>query len=389
MSMASYRMRGGSPTPRTVGGGRAPRSTTTLRAGPFAGFAGVPRAEVRIALCIPLGGSAGIWGPSALASAKLAATELNAGPGIGGRACRLLTVNSADDMPGIEATLRELVDQGEIDAIVGMHTSAVRHRILHAVGGELPFVYTPLYEGGETTPGVHAIGETPARQLGPAIAWLSQHERPRRWLFVGNDYVWPRVSHGLARRYVSAAGAQVVAEHYVPFGAADYGQVLDSVRRSRADAVLMSLIGQDAVDFNRAFAQQGLERSALRLSCAIEENELLGIGSDNTDRLYVAAGYFGSLDTPANLAFKERYHAHFGERAPTLNTLGQSTYEGVHYLAAIFGAGSADKDRPSAISHQSARNAVYGRGGISEAPIYLARAEGHAFRVIANLQPSA
>jgi ABC-type branched-subunit amino acid transport system substrate-binding protein len=343
---------------------------------------------LRVALCIPLGGAAGIWGPSALASAKLAAAELNAGQGIGGRACRLVTVNAADDMPGIEATLRELLDRGEIDALVGMHTSAVRHRILRAVGGEVPFVYTPLYEGGETTPGVYAIGETPARQLGPAIDWLSRHERPRRWLFVGNDYVWPRVSHGLAQRYVAAAGAQVVVEHYLPFGTSDYGPVLESLRLSQADAVLISLIGQDAVDFNRAFAAQRLDRSALRLSCAIEENELLGIGAENTERLYVAAGYFGALDTAANLAFKERYHAHFGERAPTLNALGQSTYEGVHFLAALLGRDGQPGARAAAISHRSARNAVYGPGGVSQAPIYLARAEGHAFRVITALQPN-
>jgi len=340
------------------------------------------RRELNVALCIPLGGAAGIWGPSALASARLAASELNAGDGIGGRACRLLTVNAADDAPDIEATLEELVAGGEVDAIVGMHTSAVRHRILQAVGGRLPFVYTPLYEGGETTPGVYAIGETPARQLSPAIEWLSRREQPRRWLFVGNDYVWPRVSHRLARRYVAAAGGEVVAERYLPFGTNDYDEVLDELRRWRADAVLMSLIGQDAVDFNRAFARDGLSRVALRLSCAIEENELLGIGADNTERLYVASGYFGALDTDANLAFKERYHGHFGERAPTLNALGQSTYEGLHFLASLLGAERAAK---APLSHRSARDAVYADDGVSQSPIYLAGAEGHAFRVITRL----
>ncbi|NHN20660.1 ABC transporter substrate-binding protein, partial [Bacillus amyloliquefaciens] len=65
------------------------------------------------------------------------------------------------------------------------------------------------------------------------------------------------------------------------------------------------------------------------------ENELLGIGGDNAEELYVACGYFATLDTEANLAFKERYRAHFGERAPTLNPFGQSTSEGMHFLAAL------------------------------------------------------
>jgi urea transport system substrate-binding protein len=348
------------------------------------------RGELNIALCVPMGGSAGIWGPSAMASARLAVAELNTGAGIAGRSCRLLTVNAADDAPDIEATLRELVGTGDVDALVGMHTSAVRQRILRAVGGEIPFVYTPLYEGGESTPGVFAIGETTDRQLQPAIRWLGEHRRPKRWLAVGNDYVWPRVSHRLARKYIAESGAELIDEIYVPVGTSDYTQALDRVRTSRADAVLMSLVGQDAVDFNRAFGNEGLAHSVMRLSCALEENELLGIGAENSEDLYVACGYFATLDTDANLSFRERYRNHFGERAPTLNTFGQSTYEGVHFLAALFDEGLRSQNDWDRLGHaplhfRSAREAHYAGGGVNRTPIYLARAEGHVFRVITRL----
>jgi len=349
------------------------------------------RREINIALCVSLGGTTGIWGPSSLASARLAVAELNRGSGIAGRACRLLTVNAADDAPDVEATLTELVVSGDIDALVGMHTSAVRQRILRAVGGQIPYVYTPLYEGGEATPGVFAIGETTARQLQPAIRWLGEHKRPTRWLALGNDYVWPRVSHRMAREYIAESGAALVGETYVPFGTSDYSEVLDQVRRTRADAVLLSLVGQDAIDFNRAFGRQGLSRSVLRLTCGLGENELLGIGVDNADELYVTCGYFATLDTDANLAFKERYHGHFGERAPTLNTFGQSTYEGLHFLAALFGQalGSPtgwDKLGQTPLVFRSAREAAYAGAGMNHTPIYLARAEGNAFRVITRLR---
>ncbi|MBS0448930.1 MAG: substrate-binding domain-containing protein [Proteobacteria bacterium] len=345
---------------------------------------------MRIGLCIPLGGLTGIWGPSALASAKLAAAELNRASGIAGRACRLVTVDADDHAPHVEATLGALVDAGDVDALVGMHTSFVRQRILSAVGGQIPIVYTPLYEGGEATPGVFAIGETPARQLRPAMEWLTRHERPRRWALIGNDYVWPHVSNRLARGYIAQCGAEVVAEHYVPLGTADYGDVLALLRRTRADAVLLSLIGNDAIEFNRAFGAQGQARQALRLSAAIEENELLAIGVENTERLYVASSYFATLGTDANLAFKERYHAHFGERAPTLNSLGQSTYEGVHFLAALFERGFSDPERwagagSEPIPYRSARDGAYAGNGLNHAPVWLAVAEGHVFRVLTRL----
>jgi urea transport system substrate-binding protein len=360
---------------------------------PRQGFArwGVARPrELNIALCVPLGGAAGLWGPSALSCSRLAVAELNRDSGIAGRACRLITVDAADHAADIEDILIDLVGSGDVDAIVGMHTSAVRQRIVRAVGGQVPFVYTPLYEGGENTPGVFAIGETSSRQLQPAIQWLSKHRHPKRWFAVGNDYIWPRASHALARQYIAGVGSALVGETYVPFGTADYSEVLDQLRSSRADAVLLSLIGQDAIDFNRAFGRDRPANSMLRLSCALGENELLGIGADNTENLYVVCGYFANLDTDTNLAFKERYYSHFGERAPTLSTFGQSTYEGVHFLAALLGgdwnspARWADMGK-APMAYQSAREAAYAGGGVNHTPIYLARAEGHVFRVITRL----
>ena len=347
--------------------------------------------ELRIGLCVPMGGLTGIWGPSALASAKLAVAELNRTTGIGGRLCKLVLVNADEDAPLLEHVLTDLVHSGRVDALVGMHTSHVRQRVLRAIGGEIPFVYTPLYEGGECTPGVFAIGDTPDRLLQPAIAWLTQRERPRRWALLGNDYVWPRVSNRLARGYIAESGGQVVSEQYVPLHTNDFSKQLAALIASGADAVLLSLVGEDAIAFNRSFGEQRLTKSMLRLSCAIEENELLAIGAENTDRLYVASSYFAALGTDANLAFKERYHSQFGERAPTLNSLGQSTYEGIHFLASLFELGLSERSQWSRIGKQtiaycSARMGLFsGEGSSSLAPIYIAVAEGHVFRVIQRL----
>jgi ABC-type branched-subunit amino acid transport system substrate-binding protein len=343
--------------------------------------------EINIALCVPQSGTTGIWGPSALASANLAVAELNNSAGISGQFCNLISLDAADEAVDIEINLMRLMASGEIDAIVGMHTSSVRKRILSAIGTRLPFVYTPLYEGGESAPNVYAIGETTANQLLPAINWLAQHRKPKRWFAIGNDYVWPRVSHRMARRYIADAGGELVRETYVPVGTSDYSEVLDTIRTSNADAVLVSLVGQDAVDFNRAFGRHGLASSALRLSCAIGENELLGIGPQNADDLYVAAGYFATLNTDANLAFKERYQSYFGERAPTLDTFGQSTYEGFHFLAALMSP-SVTQQEPLAripLSYLSARGASFEGPKGTRAPIYLARCDGNKFEVITRL----
>ena len=342
-------------------------------------------ADFVVGLLVPINGSAGIWGPSSIACAQLAQAEINAEGGLLDRRVRLRIIDSSDEATEVGSVTAQLMHAGAIDAIVGMHTSQVRQRVLQDVARQIPYVYTPLYEGGERTPGVFALGETPEQQLRPAIDYLVDRYRARRWMFIGNDYVWPRVSHKLAARYVRDRGGEVLADRYRPFGADDYAELLDEIRRLKPHAILLSLVGQDAVQFNRAFGRLGLARDMFRLSCAIEENGLLAIGADNTDGLFVSSGYFASLDNDANMAFKERYHNHFGQRAPTLNALGQSTYEGVHFMAALARRAADDDapllgDRAAPLAFRSVRGISYFGNDHCAHPTYLAEAGGHFFQ---------
>jgi urea transport system substrate-binding protein len=346
--------------------------------------------ELVIGLCIPLSGSSGLWGPSALAAAKLAVEELNSTSGIGGFLCRLEIVNASEDSTEIEARLTMLVESNAVDVIVGTHISSVRDRILKVTGGRIPYVYTTMYEGGELRPGIFAIGETPVQQLRPAIDWLSKKEGPKRWLLLGNDYVWPHVSNQQAKKYISESSGQVIDEIYLPLGTTDFSNVCERIRTANADTILLSLVGQDSIEFNRTFGDLQLWRKVKRLSCSIEENELLGIGAANTENLFVASTYFDALNTDANLSFKERYSARFGKRAPILNSHGQSTYEGIHFLAALSQEARKDPDAwkragKIPVPYCSARDAQYTGNTQKCAPMYLARASGHVFDVVTRL----
>ena len=224
----------------------------------------------RVALLIPMCGTAGIWGPSCIASAQVAADELNRRDGIAGRDVQLVLVDSAiEAQTPVEGVVHSLIESRSIDAIVGMHISAVRQRLTKVVAGRIPYVYTPLYEGGERSFGVFAIGDTPPTQLGPAMERLHRGYRLRKWALIGNDYVWPRTSHRYAKTKLAEMGAALVYERYVPFAARDLPEQVDRLAASGADAALVSLVGQEAVDFNRIFGAMGLDRTMIRLSCAI------------------------------------------------------------------------------------------------------------------------
>jgi ABC-type branched-subunit amino acid transport system substrate-binding protein len=334
-----------------------------------------------IGLFVPMIGVAGIWGPSCIACATLAAEEINQAGGILGREVKIKCFNASDEVEDLAQITRELVDSGSISAIVGMHTSSVRRAVIEGCRGRLPYVYTALHEGGERSPGVCTIGETPDRQLRPVIEVFIDQWKARRWMFIGNDYEWPWVTHGLARSYVQQSGGVVLSDIYVPFGVEDFAVILQQIEDTRPDAVLLSLVGQDAVDFNRAFGQAGLGHSILRLSCAVEENILLAIGAGNADNLFVSSGYFGASTDDANMSFKERYHQRFGQRAPTLNSLGQSNYEGIHFAAAL-ALKALERGDTKPLEYKGVRGIRWRSNSSANYPIHLARAEGHQFHVV-------
>jgi urea transport system substrate-binding protein len=343
-----------------------------------------------VALVVPLHGSAGIFGPSCELCAQLAAEEVNAADGVLGRELRLSVIDGAA-APGVVAERVEaLAAAGRIDAVVGWHISAVRQAVAPRVAGRLPYVYTALYEGGERTPGVFVCGETPSRQLLPAMRWLAREDGVRRWCIVGNDYVWPRATAASARRYAGLCGGLIAHETFVPLGCQDWRGALADVGHARADAVIMLLVGADAVGFNRAFADAGLDADCLRLSTLIDENTLAGSGADGTHGVCAAAGYFETLVTPESLHFGWRYTQRFGPDAPTLNSVGESCYEGVLLLKALAErAGSLDVHRmiatAEALSYAGPRGEVHIHDCHVEQRVYLAEADDLHFDVVAQL----
>lgn len=339
---------------------------------------------VRVALVVPLRGPAGIFGPSAELCAQLAAEEINAAGGVLGRELQLLPVDGGAAPGDVADEVAALVATGAVHGVTGWHISSVRQVLAPRVAGRVPYVYTALYEGGERTAGVFLTSETPEAQLFPAMRLLSQERRLRRWFVVGNDYVWPRRTARAVRRRADVETA------FVPLGTLDFGPVLRRIAESEADAVLMLLVGNDAVRFNRQFARAGLDARCLRLSTLMDENMLLASGPAATHDLHSTAGFFASLVTPESLDFHGRYAARFGVDAPPLGSLGESCYEGVLLLAALIrqartldvrriGATAAD------VSYEGPRGLLRLRRRHVHQRIYLARARGMEFDVLTQL----
>lgn len=299
---------------------------------------GPRRDVVRVGLAVPLSGPLAMTAPSALDLAGLAADEVNAAGGIGGRPVQLVAVDSGRAPAVVAADAAALHRAGAFELLVGFHTSDVHRALERALPPEARYVFTPPHEGGRRRPGVVRIGPSPLEQHAAALRWLTWNRRARRWALLGTDYVWPRTVHRAARQVLSDAGAQVVGEAFVPFGPCDAGMLVDLVLRSRADAVLLSLVGRDLVAFNREFTRAGLDRRVVRLSGALEENGLYALGGDATGEMFACMPSFAAADDTSDegqLALEERHARRSGPQAPVICAYARGVYDGVRLAAAL------------------------------------------------------
>ena len=342
---------------------------------------------LKVAVMLPQSGPAGLFGPSTKACAELAAEHVNARGGVLGRKIELLFGDAG--LPPAEASQAalKLWKGSGASVFIGMHDSAVRGALVGLFKAQVPYFYTPVYEGGECAKGTYVNGETPQQQLQPVIPWIAAERKPKKWYMIGNDYIWGRNTNAAAKGFIEKTGAQVVGDEYLPFTVDNFDASLARIRDSGADAVLVSLVGGAAVGFNKAYASLGLADKALRLGTLIEENTLAGIGNANAKNLYSSAGYFANLQTPAAKAFAEAYAKRFGAQAPALNGLAESVYEGVLFLEAIAKkAGSLGVAKLDAASegatYKGPRGTVTMKSRHVTQDIFVADVDANGFRVV-------
>ena len=346
----------------------------------------------RIGLLVPFQGPAGIFGPSCVAVAEQAKRELNQVNGIDGRAVELVFIDGGRTPDIIAKDIAQLVATNRIDALTGWHISSIRKRLVPVLNNRIPYVYTSLSEGDRQNPGVFLTGEDPEQQIFPALKWLRQHLGHRKWYVVGANYIWP--VHSLQKTAVAAAelGLEIVGSRLVEMGAGGDPALARAVAESGCDAVLMLLVGQDAVEFNRVFAEAELQEHITRYSPLMDENMLLATGVEATSNLYSSASYFRTLTSPEAVDFLGRYIATHGLAAPPLNNMAESCYQGIYTLSALARlSGSVDLGKFNQVINDvefwSPRGLVSFRNNQAIQPVTIAQADGLDFDVLNTLTP--
>jgi len=299
-------------------------------------LSGPARQTLRLGLLAPLSGLLGVAGPAIINCAILAAEEVCRATG---RVIDLVLVDAGRAPADVAGEVDQLVGAGLVDGLVGTHTSNIRVAVEALVNNRVPYVFSPPHEFGRASAGSVFLGSDPAEHLRQPIAWLAKHRRVQRWALIGNDYVWPRQVHAAASRVLRDLRQRVVLNRLVPMGHVDVAELISAARRAQADAILVSLVGRDGIEFHRGVTELDAGTAFVRLCTALDESCLVAVGGDSSGELYTAMPTFLLQDDDRHRQLLESYVARFGLRAPLPGSYAEGCYDGVHLLAAVCGSG--------------------------------------------------
>ncbi|MDT3441834.1 substrate-binding protein [Pseudofrankia sp. BMG5.37] len=339
--------------------------------------------EITVGLLTTMTGPAGLFGPPTKNVAELAIDEINAAGGVGGRKVRLVVGDDAGNPDTGKQVMRRLVQSDGASVVVGMHNSATREAALPvAVQAKTLYLYTPVFEGGACNAVMFANGEVPSQQLAKTIPWVMQQTGKKRWYLLGNDYVWPRKSFEAAKRYITAAGGEVVGEDYTPLGTTDFQSVIQKVQKAGPDLLLPALVGGDGITFEKQAYDAGLGNDEVqRLSVLYEDNTRAAMGARVAAGMYTSLGYFQEVDNPTNTAFLAAYRQKFGADASPVTSLSEQTYVAIKAWAqAANAAGGTDvakvTEKLKGMSLDApAGKVTFGVNRYATQPIYIAQTQ--------------
>ena len=94
-----------------------------------------------------------------------------------GRPVQLLFTDAGGPPAETAKSAVRLMLEDKVDLFIGSHDSATREANIATIKGKVPYIYSPVYEGGECSPNVFCLGETPPQQAQPAIEFLAKEKK--------------------------------------------------------------------------------------------------------------------------------------------------------------------------------------------------------------------
>src|ERR1700712_1031689 len=273
--------------------------------------------------------------------------------GLLGKKLEAVVVDPASNWPLFAEKAAQLLEKDKVSVVFGCWTSVSRKSVLPVFEKDNGLLFYPVqYEGEESSKNVIYTGAAPNQQAIPAVDYLMKEVAVKRWVLEGTDYVYPRTTNKILEAYLLAKGVKPedISINYTPFGFSDWQTRVAAIKKfgsaGKKTAVVSTINGDANVPFYKELANQGVKATDIPVvAFSVGEEELAGMDTTNLVGHLAAWNYFESVDTPANKAFIDSWHAYIKNDKRTTNDPMEAAYLGFNlWVAAVTKAGTTDTD---------------------------------------------
>ena len=277
--------------------------------------------------------------------------EQNKKGGLLGRKLEAVVVDPASNWPLFAEKARELLQKDKVAAVFGCWTSVSRKSVLPVFEELNGLLFYPVqYEGEESSKNVFYTGAAPNQQAIPAVDYLMNDLKVKRWVLAGTDYVYPRTTNKILEAYLKAKGvaADDIMINYTPFGYSDWQSIVADIKKfgsaGKKTAVVSTINGDANVPFYKELANQGVAAADIPVvAFSVGEEELSGIDTKPLVGHLAAWNYFMSVDTPINAQFIKTWHQYIKNPKRVTNDPMEAHFIGFNmWVKAVEKAGTTD-----------------------------------------------
>ena len=130
-------------------------------------------------------------------------------------------------------------------AVFGCYTSASRKAVLPVFDQNNGLLYFPTYyEGQEESKNVIYTGQEATQQVFAGLDWVAKTKGAKTFYLIGSDYIWPRTTMKLARKYIETVlHGKIVGEEYAALGTTQFSSTINKIRLKKPDVIYAAVVG--------------------------------------------------------------------------------------------------------------------------------------------------
>jgi urea transport system substrate-binding protein len=280
--------------------------------------------------------------------------EQNKKGGVLGKQLEAVVVDPASNWPLFAEKAAELLEKDKVAVVFGCWTSVSRKSVLPVFEKDNGLLFYPVqYEGEESSKNVIYTGAAPNQQAIPAVDYLMNDIKVKRWVLAGTDYVYPRTTNKILEAYLKLKGVkdEDIMINYTPFGHSDWQSIVAQIKKfgsaGKKTAVVSTINGDANIPFYKELGNQKISAEDIPVvAFSVGEEELSGLDAKPLVGHLAAWNYFMSINSPLNKEWIKKWHTYIKSDKRTFNDPMEAHVIGFNlWVKAVQKAGTVDTEK--------------------------------------------